>query len=156
MVLQECLEIEEYPGFLSDLGCSSISICRTVWEVLCLFSSFHSSALLCFATKVVVYHVRTVLLSSAPNGGLSFLSGASISLPDLGILTHNLLPEEECHIVLGKPTSSTSSFPVRTCPASTCDFWNSSLYRWGVHRLSTPAKDFIHPENSFPSSQVPI
>ena len=43
------------------------------------------------------------------------------------------LQPEECWVVFVGPTSSTSSFLIRTCPASTWDSWNASPCKWGIH-----------------------
>jgi hypothetical protein len=50
---------------------------------------------------------QTTFLSLAQNGGLSFLSRASSSPPDLWTQTSNCQPGE-CLIVLGEITGSTS------------------------------------------------
>lgn len=85
-------------------------------------------AMLPLTTKVVVYHVQIVPLSLAQNGVTLFSRKTSSSMTDLGPLTISLLPEE-CHTVLGKPTSSTSSFPIRTFPGSARDSWDASPFK---------------------------
>lgn len=70
-------------------------------------------------TKVVVYHVRTVLLSLGQKWkGSLFFSKASFYLPNLGSLTPDCLPEE-CYLVLGEIVGSPSSLHVRISSAST-------------------------------------
>lgn len=43
------------------------------------------------------------------------------------------LQPEECWVVFVGPTSSTSSFLIRTCPERTWDAWNASPYKWSIH-----------------------
>jgi hypothetical protein len=81
-----------------------------------------------FTTKVVAYHVQIAPLSLTQIDELPLLSSTSFSLPDLESQNSNFLPDQ-CQIVLGKPTRSTFSFPIRTHLANTWNFWNGFPYK---------------------------
>jgi hypothetical protein len=103
-----------------------------------------------FATKIVFYHIWTVFLSLVQNGGLHFL----VELPLLRLIWEawppNLLPEE-CHIILGEMTSSTS-WNASSCKRGiprTLSFsqWNFTLRTTPFHSLRF--KSLIHPNKVY-------
>lgn len=154
MTLAKCLQtsVSHFTRILHPLD--------TTEQILpVLFHTLHHSnrEVLHLITKVVVYQVQITTLSLAQNRGHPFLSRAFSSLPDLGSLTPSFL-SEECHIVLDKPTSSTSSFPIGTHPTRTRESWNASLYKWGVLYTNVKLLPMIlqSPWNSFPLSTVHI
>jgi hypothetical protein len=75
----------------------------------------------------------------AQNGRVPLPAGLLLPWPCLGAQPlrpppHYLLPRED-QVVLGKPTSSTSCFPIRTHPASTWDFWSAFPHKHSAFKI---------------------
>ena len=105
--------------------------------------------LLCYSLILSKKKLREIVWGNTANEGCSllwpdssssyeqnvglFLIRTSLSLTVSGKpYSLHILPGKG-QVVLGRPTSSTSSFSIRTCPASTWKSWNASSYKWSIH-----------------------